>query len=131
MTQTSTSSLRDAFQPIKVLVGCYVGLGLLGLGATILLRDDPYLVNAAVWVRCIIVMVTSSLMYLLAEAASRGSRAAFIRLRIASIAVPLAIVVLIALPDPFPFWVKVQQALCAVVVAGVAVLVIRANPERG
>jgi hypothetical protein len=131
MTQTNISSLRDAFQPIKVLVACYVGLGLLGLAATILLRDDPQLVNVAVWVRCIVVMVTSSLMYLLAEAASRGSRAAFIRLRIASIAVPLAIVVLVALPDPFPFWVKAQQTLCAIVVTGVAVLVLRTNPERG
>jgi hypothetical protein len=131
MTQTNASSLRDAFQPIKVLVACYVGLALLGLAATILLRDDPQRVNVAVWVRCVVVVVTSCLMYLLAEVASRGSRPAFIRLRIASIAVPLAIAVLIALPDPFPLWVKVQQALCAIVVGGVAVLVIRANPERG
>ena len=131
MTQTNTSRLGDAFQPIKVLVACYVGLGLLGLGATIVLRGDPQLVNAAVWVRCAVVVVTSALMYLLAEVASRGSRSAFIRLRIASIVVPLAIVVLVALPDPFPVWVKVQQALCAVVVASVAVLVIRAGSKRG
>jgi hypothetical protein len=131
MTQTNVAGLRDAFQPIKVLLACYVGLGLVGLGATVLLRGDPHLVNTAVWVRCAIVAVTSSLLYLMAELASRGSRSAFIRLRIASIAVPLAIVVLVALPDPFPVWVKVQQTLCAVVVAGAAVLVIRADPKRG
>jgi hypothetical protein len=131
MAQTNISTLRDAFQPIKVLVASYVALGLVGLGATVLLRDDPQLVNTAVWVRGTIVVATSALMYLLAELASRGSRVAFIRLRIASIAVPLAIVVLVALPDPFPVWMKVQQALCAIVVAGVAVLVIRARPERG
>jgi hypothetical protein len=131
MRQTDVSSLRDAFQPIKVLVACYVGLGLLGLGATILLRDDPQRVNTAVWVRGTIVLATSALMYLLAEKASRGSRAAFIRLRIASSVVPLAIVVLVALPDPFPVWMKMQQALCAIVVAGAAVLVNRVGAKRG
>jgi hypothetical protein len=127
----NTSALRDALQPIKVLVACYVGLGLVGLGATFLLRDDPQLVNTAVWVRGTIVVATSTLMYLLAELASRGSRMAFVRLRIASIVVPLAIAVLVALPDPFPAWMKVQQALCAALVAVVAVLLIRARPERG
>lgn len=131
MTQTNVSSLRDAFQPIRVLVACYFGLALVGLGATVLLRDDHQLVNAAVWVRGTIVVATSALMYLLAELASRGSRSAFIRLRIAAIVVPLAIVVLVALPDSFPVWMKVQQALCAAVVAAVAVLVIRARPMRG
>jgi len=124
-----SSSLRDAFQPIRGLVACYFGLGLLGLGATLLLHDHPQLVNTAVWVRGSIVLATSGLMYLHAETASRGSKAAFNRLRIASIIVPLAIAVLIALPDPFPVWMKVQQGLCALVVAGVAVLVNR-RPQR-
>jgi hypothetical protein len=114
-----------AFQPIKLLVACYVGLALLGLGTAVLLRDHPGLVNTAVWVRDGIVLVTSALTYLVTERAARGSRAAFTRLRIISVAVPVAIVALIALPDPFPVWMKVQQGLCALAVAGAAVLVNR------
>jgi len=120
-----SSSLRETFQPIRVLVASYVGLGLLGFGATVLLRDHPQLVNTAVWVRGSIVLATSALMYRFAAVAARGKRSAFLRLRIASIVIPVAIAVIIALPDPFPVWMKVQQGLCALVVAGVAALVNR------
>jgi hypothetical protein len=113
------------FKSIKVLVAGYFGIGLLGLGATVLLRDHPELVNSAVWVRGSVVVATSALMYRFADMAARGSRPALWRLRVASIIVPLAILLLIVLPDPFPFWMKVQQAMCAIVVAGVAVLVNR------
>lgn len=113
---------RDAFQPIKTLIACYVGLALVGFGVTIVLRDQPHLVNTAVWVRGSIVVATSVVMYLVAVLAAQGSRSAFLRRRVISVVVPMAIVVLIALPDPFPIWMKVQQGLCALAVAGVAVL---------
>jgi len=120
-----SSSLREAFHPIRVLVACYVGLGLLSFGATVLLRDHPQLVNTAVWVRGSIVLATSALMYRFAAVAARGKRSAFLRLRVASIVIPVTIAVIIALPDPFPVWMKVQQGLCALIVAGVAALVNR------
>jgi hypothetical protein len=127
---SSTTGLREAFLPVKVLVACYVGLGLVGLGAAVLLRDHPQLVNSAVWIRDTAVVITSGLMYLIAERAARGKRSAFVRLRIASIVVPLAIALLIVLPDPFPVWMKVQQGVCALAVAGVAVLVNRPAVAR-
>jgi len=120
-----SSSLHEAFHPIRVLVACYVGLGLLGFGSTVLLRDHPQLVNTAVWVRGSIVLATSALMYRFAAVAARGKRSAFLRLRVASIVIPVTIAVIIALPDPFPVWMKVQQGLCALIVAGVAALVNR------
>lgn len=123
MTHTNDEhTLRDAFRPIRALIACYIGLGLIGLAVTIALRDHPDLVNTTVWVRTVVVVVTSGLMYMFALRAARGDRRAHLRLRIATIAVPLAIVVLIALPDPFPVWMKAQQGLCALAVAGAAVL---------
>jgi hypothetical protein len=121
----NSSGLRAVLPAVRVLLACYLGLALLGLGAAFLLRDHPQLVNAAVWVRGWIVLASAAVLYLLAELAARGRRSMLIRLRIASIAVPLAIVVIIVLPDPFPVWMKVQQGLCALAVAGVAVLVNR------
>jgi hypothetical protein len=121
-SSSTPRSLRDAFQPVKALVASYIGLALLGFGATMLLRDQPQLVNTAVWVRGSIVLATSALLYLIAVAAARGSRSAYVRLRVISVVVPLAIVVIVALPDPFPVWMKVQQGLCALAVAGVAIL---------
>ena len=124
MTQTTL------FRPVKALVACYVGLGVLGFGAAVLLRDHPQLVNTAVWVRSSIVLATGTLTYVFAERASRGDRSAFRRLRAVSILVPLAIVVIIALPDPFPVWMKVQQGLCGIAMAVVAVLVNRSSVRR-
>ena len=121
----TSGGVREAFQPIKVLVACYVGLGLLGLGATVLLRDHPQLVNTEVWVRGSIVLATSVLMYRFAAMAASGSRSAFRRLRIVSIIIPVAIVVIIVLPDGFPVWMKIQQGLCALVVGAVAALLNR------
>jgi hypothetical protein len=127
----AASRLQEAFKPIKLLLACYLGLALLGLATTFVLRDHAELVNTAVWVRGSIVLATSALMYRFGVMAARGSRVAFRRLAVASIIVPLAIVVLIALPDPFPLWMKVQQGMCAVVVATVAVLVNRLSHVSG
>ncbi len=124
MTQT------NLFRPVRALVACYVGLGVLGFGAAVLLRDHPQLVNTAVWVRSSIVLATGALTYVFAGRASRGDRSAFRRLRVVSIVVPLAIVVIIALPDPFPVWMKVQQGLCGIALAVVAVLVNRGSVRR-
>jgi hypothetical protein len=124
MTQT------NLFRPVKALVACYVGLGVLGFGAAVLLRDHPQLVNTAVWVRSSIVLATGAVMYVFAERAARGDRSAFRRLRVVSIVVPLAIVAIIALPDPFPVWMKVQQGLCGIDVAVVAVVVNRGSVRR-
>jgi hypothetical protein len=124
MTQT------NLFRPVKALLACYVGLAVLGLAAAVVLRDHPQLVNTAVWVRSTIVLATSIATYVFVERAARGDRAAFLRLRVASIVVPLVIVVVIVLPDPFPAWMKVQQGLCALALAAAAVLVNRSSLRR-
>ena len=122
--------MTQPFKPIKVLIACYVGLGVLGFAAAVLLRDQPQLVNTAVWVRSTVVLVTSALTYVFAERASRGDRMSLLRLRAVTIVVPLVIVGLIVLPDPFPAWMKVQQGLCGLVLACAAVLVLRPSVGR-
>jgi hypothetical protein len=122
--------MTQPFKPIKVLIACYIGLSALGFAAAVLLRDQPQLVNTAVWVRSSIVLVTSVLTYLFAERASRGDRRSLLRLRVVTIVVPLVIVGLIVLPDPFPVWMKVQQGLCGLVLAGAAILAVRPSVSR-
>jgi hypothetical protein len=113
------------FRPIKLLVLCYVALAVVGFGVTLGLRDDPQFVDTTVWVRNSTVLLTSVLMYGLAESAARGNRSAFKRLRIVSIVIPVAVIVLIAIPGAIPMWMKLQQALCGLVVAAVAVQLAR------
>lgn len=118
-----SSLLQAAFRPVKVLLACYLGLAVAGFGAAVMFHGNRQLVNEAVWVRSSVVLITSAAMFLMALMAARGHRPSLLRLRIVSIIVPLVIVVIIVLPDPFPVWMKVQQGLCALVVAGAAVLV--------
>lgn len=113
------------FRTIKAVIGCYFGIAVIGFAITFLLRGDPQLVNQAVWVRDCFTLASATILYLLATFASRGDRFAFTRVRIVSVIVPLTIVALIVLPDPFPQWMKVQQGLGALAVVAVAVIVNR------
>ncbi len=105
-------STRAAFRSIKLLVRCYLGISVLTLVTIILLRSNSSAVNAAVWIRGTIVVAAAVLMTTLAVRAARGSYRAYLRLRIASAVMVAAIAVIIALPDTFPLWMKIEQATC-------------------
>ncbi|MFF4602334.1 hypothetical protein ACFY12_06175 [Streptomyces sp. NPDC001339] len=112
-------SVRQAFRSTKRLVGCYVGLSVLTLIALVLLRNHPGIATDTAWVRCIIVVATSLLMASFAARASRGHRKSFLRLRVSSGVMVAAIAVIVALPGAFPVWLRIEQAVCGMVLLGV------------
>jgi hypothetical protein len=80
--------------------------------------------SASVWVRDGIVIVIAALLILLAGRAFRGSRAAYLRMRLTATIAPLATLVIIALPnDGFPVWMKVEQAVVGLLLLAAAVMV--------
>lgn len=113
---------RTAFHLIKLLVGVYLAISVLTLAAIVVLRNDTAAVNAAVWTRGTIVAVSALLLFAFAVRAARGSRRAYLRLRVVSAIMVVAIAVIIALPNPFPLWMKIEQGVCGLVLIGVAVL---------
>ena len=112
----------NAFRTIRRLVLAYLAVSVAALVAIVLMRDDAAEVNSAVWTRGVIVLVTAALMLLFATRASQGSRRAYRRLRIISIVTVVAIAAIIASPGPFPAWLKVEQGVCGLIMAGIAVL---------
>lgn len=114
---------KAAFRGVKLLVGTYVTISALTLVAIVLLRNHANLVTDTVWVRGTIVVATSLLMASFVTRAARGGRRAFLRLRIASAVMVVAIVVIIAVPGAFPLWMKIEQGVCGVVLIGVVTLV--------
>ncbi|MFD4763293.1 hypothetical protein ACFWOJ_31920 [Streptomyces sp. NPDC058439] len=87
--------------------------------------------NAAVWIRSIIVTAIAAVLISLAGKASRGSRAAYLRMRLMSTVAPLAMMIIIALPhDGFPIWMKVEQAVVGVLLLAVAVMVGRKDVRQ-
>jgi hypothetical protein len=113
---------RSALNLVRLLVGCYLGVSLLTLVAIILMREEAHRVNDAVWIRGTIVVVSALVLRAFAARAARGSGRAFRRLRIAAAAMVVAIAAIVALPDPFPLWMKIEQGVCGVFLLGVVIL---------
>ncbi|MFD1543470.1 hypothetical protein [Nonomuraea guangzhouensis] len=112
-----------AFRRMKVLVGCYFVLSVLTLVAAYVLRDDPAMVNDTVWIRGAIVAVASSLMYAFVTGTARGRRRAYLRLRITSALMVVAIAVLISIPGLLPMWMRIEQGVCGLLLLGVVLIV--------
>ncbi|MFG2205844.1 hypothetical protein [Streptomyces sp. NPDC048638] len=119
----SPPRIRQAFRSTKLLVGCYVGLSVLTLIAVFLLRHHPGTVTDAVWGRVTIVVATSMLMALFTARAARGDSRSYLRLRLASGVMVVAIAVIVALPAAFPVWLRIEQAVCGVLLLGVVLIV--------
>lgn len=106
-----------------VLVGTYLGISVLTLVAIFMVCHNASAVTDAVWVRGSIVALTAALMFLFAIRATRGSRGAYLRLRIVSAIMLVAIMVIVALPGTLPLWMKIEQGLCGAVLLGVVAIV--------
>lgn len=114
---------RSILRAVTALVGGYLGLSALTLCAIILFRDNPSIVTIAVWIRGSLVAASAVVLFLAALRASGGSARAFLRVRLISAIVLIAIVVIIALPGTFPLWLKIEQAICGILLVGVVILV--------
>jgi hypothetical protein len=112
-----------ALRSVQLLVASYLAISVLTLIAIIALRNHPSMVNDAVWTRGTIVVGSALLTFLFARSAARGSRRGYLRLRIVSAVMLVAIVVIISLPGVFPLWMKGEQAVCGLLLLGVALLV--------
>ena len=112
-----------ALRSVQLLVGAYLAVSVLTLAAIIALRNNTAAVNDAVWTRATIVVASAVLTLAFARRAARGSRKGFLRLRLVSAIMLVAIVVIIALPGTFPLWMKGEQAICGLLLLGVALIV--------
>lgn len=118
-----SGTIAGALRGVRLLVIGYLAISVLTLIAIVLLRNHPSIVNAAVWVRCTIVVASALLTFRCTVSAARGSAGGFRRLRIVSTVMVVAIAVIIAIPGPFPVWLKIEQGCCGLLLLRVAVLV--------
>jgi hypothetical protein len=130
MTTTATSpstaadNPRPAFRIVIALVGTYLALSMLTIVTAIVFRADPAIVNAAVWIRGSIVAVTAALMLRFAIGAASGNPRHYLRLRLVSAIMVVAIAaILLLLSSDFPLWMKIEQATCGVILLAVVILI--------
>jgi hypothetical protein len=113
---------QTAMRRVRILLRCYLGLSLLTLVASAVLRDHQSIVTPAVWVRGTIVALTALLMTVFAARAAGGSHRAYLRLRIVTGIAVVAIIAVLASAGTFPTWLKVEQGLCGALLLGAVVL---------
>jgi hypothetical protein len=120
---TTTRTPATGFRPVLLLTGAYAALSVLTLLTIVLFRNDHAMVTDAVWVRATLVAASSLLTFAFARSAARGSRKGLLRLRIVAAVMLVAIVVIVALPGLFPAWLRIEQAVCGLLLLAVTALV--------
>ena len=126
MTTNGTQSAQRhqvALRGVRTLVLTYLGISVLTLVAIILLRNHTAVVNSAVWVRGTIVVASALLTLSFTVRAARGSHRAYLRLRIVTAVMVVAIATIISLPGTFPVWMKIEQGVCGLILLWVVVIV--------
>jgi hypothetical protein len=112
-----------AFRGVRRLAGAYVAISVLTVVAIVLMRHNAAMVNPAVWIRGSIVAGSSMLMAAFVAGAARGSARAYLRLRLVSAIMVVAIAVIVSLPGTFPVWLKIEQGVCGAILIGVVAIV--------
>ncbi|MEU8606392.1 hypothetical protein AB0C29_00055 [Actinoplanes sp. NPDC048791] len=107
------------------LLTAFLVISLSTVVAVVLLRHHPTLVTSAVWVRTPLVAASAAVLLLFARRAAAGHSGSFRRLRIISVVVLAAIIAVVAWPGAFPVWLRVEQAVCGLLMLGVVVHVNR------
>lgn len=127
MTVRTESGARAALRGTRWLLAGYTALSVLAMGVLVVLRDDAAVATDAAWVRASIVLVSSLLTLLFAAQAGGGSPRGYLRLRLVTAVMLVAIIVIVAIPGAFPVWLRIEQAACGLLLAGVVLLVNRAS----
>ena len=118
----SPSAIRQAFRTTRRLIIAFIALNAATLVAAFFLsRHAPTLVNSTVWTRAFLVLLASLLAMSYTNRASRGFARAYRNLRLLSACSVVAVVVLVALPGLLPGWMRLEQALCGLLLLGVVV----------
>jgi hypothetical protein len=112
---------NDHLRTVVKLLAAFLVISVGTVAAAVLMRHHPALVTPAVWVRTPLVAASAAVLLLFARRAAAGHRASFRRLRVISMVVLAAIVAVVAWPGAFPTWLRVEQAVCGVVMLSVVV----------
>ncbi|MER5183963.1 hypothetical protein ABT009_37450 [Streptomyces sp. NPDC002896] len=111
---------RQAFGRARTLVAAYGALSVAVLAAVAVLAMTEHAVTSFMWGRSVGVLASAAVTYWLTALASRGARWAYLRVRIISIVMPLAIIAIDVIPGTLPAWFIMLQATCALAIAAAA-----------
>lgn len=123
----SPPQTRAPFRRVKLLVGGYLTVSAATFVAIVLLRNHAAVVDSAVWIRGTVVVASALAMLMFTVRAAGGSRRMYLRLRIVSAIMVVAIAVIAAMPGILPLWMRIEQGVCGVILIAVVAIV---NSQR-
>lgn len=114
-----------SFTQAKRFVVLYGVLAAIVLAVVVARAATDHVVPGFLWGRSSAVLATAVLAYWLLTMAARGARWAYSRIRVIAVVMPIAIVGVDLIPGLCPGWFAAMQAVCALAIVPVAVLVNR------
>jgi hypothetical protein len=126
---TRHPQVQQAFRTTKIILLGYllIGLVLLMIDTAMAARGHGDGVSSFMWGRSGGVIASGAVFLRFADAAARGQRWAYRRIRIVAVAVPIIITALLFTSGAAPMWFKIAQLVCA---AGVGVIAVVVNGAR-
>jgi len=112
---------------IAALVGGYIAISLGAVIALYVMRTDTQFASKEAWVHGIIIAITAIIMGILTRITAKGNAKSYLRLRITTLILLIAIVVTTAIPGDFPIWMKVEQVVSGLLLLGVVILLNRSK----
>jgi len=122
LAPTHDAARLAAFRPILVLLSAFVLVSAAMEAVLIVETVNGNRMDVAIWIRCSLVLGSSIVLLLLGVFAARGSRPAWRRLSIIAPVVVIAVIVIVSIPGFLPDWVRLEQAVCGLLVLPVAIL---------
>ncbi|GAB3615243.1 hypothetical protein GCM10027415_35830 [Humibacter ginsengisoli] len=114
---------RAAFRPVLLLFTGFLVVSAAMIAVLVAMSVGGASIESAIWIRCSLVLASAVVLLLIGASAARGSRAAWIRLRIITPIVVIAVIVIVSIPGFLPDWVRVEQAVCGLLVLPAVILV--------
>lgn len=121
---------RDKVHIARVLLAGYAAVSVLTLLAIVVFSSRPDTVTGPVWVRGVILAITSVITYAIGASMARGSRRNYRRVQIIATAQLVAIIVIESVPGGFPIWFKIENGVCGALLL-IVVLVTFTRSVRG
>jgi hypothetical protein len=114
---------QRAFGKAKIFIAAYGALSAAVLITVAILAITGHTVTSFMWGRSAGVLASAAVTYWLTVLAARGARGAYLRVRVISIVMPLAIVGVDLIPGATTAWFAMLQATCALAIAAAAFIV--------
>ncbi|MCP2260959.1 hypothetical protein LX15_004679 [Streptoalloteichus tenebrarius] len=120
---------QNALGKVKKLVAIYTVFAVAVLGVAVILSVMGQEVSSFMWGRAGGMFASAVVAYWLTGLAARGSRAAYIRMRIIAVVVPIAVIAIDSIPGALPIWFVVMQIVGAVALIPAAFILNGAGPR--